>query len=715
MPPPGGFEPVKYKRNLPFRGPSGAVVLGAVLGVCAYGFYRVGKGNLERRELQREKVWSRIHLVPLLLAETDRDAYRRQQGALEYEKELMKDVKGWEVHSEESNQDESARLIMTSLALYRFASRAPLSRPRGWLALPPARIKATRVMPSPIPPSSSPATMSLPNYRPQDHQIKDLASFVDVHDIPSDPDSLIFGPLELEDTPLLSPYTHWDRPRDYNYNHPISPIMSDHTTSPCRASDFEIPDASPPSAFYDTPAFPPAFDEVQSLLDLDDCHLSQWLTEPHADPSSSSPIPIRGAQSDPQSPPSFIPYPDHAFPHNTSFSPDLAALQPLPRSLSPADGSDGYLSSPGLRLSSISPAETSLRPPQWASHLWDSSHYLASTSSGCQSVHHPPLSENPYTAKRQRFQPRRDTNPLATMFQSSSAPSPLQSNSPTMSRAYSRRADSVSVSDDRDATVRRKKKSPLEEPPKDDLSSEAPPLKSVLKQPKLAPSAWQLYFTDWIQRHQATSTRKLNVAQAAKEAGQEYANLTPEEKEPYKQRSLVLKQARERENAAYLRTLTPDDIKRENAFRTAQRKAGRSRKSNLKDPNAPKKPLSAYFMFLQRIRSDPVLVREIFGDEQETTKQSVLAAAKWRSMTDDERKPFLAQAEQEKLDYEAARRLYEEGTTGLGTNINFSILPGSPTESPFRALRNLKSEPFSSESESDGVATDDCANRYSRS
>lgn len=57
------------------------------------------------------------------------------------------------------------------------------------------------------------------------------------------------------------------------------------------------------------------------------------------------------------------------------------------------------------------------------------------------------------------------------------------------------------------------------------------PLKSILKQPKLAPSAWQLYFTDWIQRHQATSTRKLNVAQAAKEAGQEYASLTPEEKE----------------------------------------------------------------------------------------------------------------------------------------------------------------------------------------
>lgn len=49
------------------------------------------------RELQREKTWSRIHLVPLMLAEGDRDTYRRQQAALEREKEIMKDVKGWEV------------------------------------------------------------------------------------------------------------------------------------------------------------------------------------------------------------------------------------------------------------------------------------------------------------------------------------------------------------------------------------------------------------------------------------------------------------------------------------------------------------------------------------------------------------------------------------------------------------------------------------------
>lgn len=52
---------------------------------------------MHRRELQREKAWSRIHLVPLLLAESDRDVYRRDYAALEREREIMKDVPGWEV------------------------------------------------------------------------------------------------------------------------------------------------------------------------------------------------------------------------------------------------------------------------------------------------------------------------------------------------------------------------------------------------------------------------------------------------------------------------------------------------------------------------------------------------------------------------------------------------------------------------------------------
>jgi NADH dehydrogenase (ubiquinone) 1 alpha subcomplex subunit 13 len=56
--------------------------------------------GLMSRELKRESTWSRIHLVPLIMAEKDRDAYRRQQAALAKESVIMEGVEGWEVSHE---------------------------------------------------------------------------------------------------------------------------------------------------------------------------------------------------------------------------------------------------------------------------------------------------------------------------------------------------------------------------------------------------------------------------------------------------------------------------------------------------------------------------------------------------------------------------------------------------------------------------------------
>ncbi|KDN51196.1 hypothetical protein RSAG8_00825, partial [Rhizoctonia solani AG-8 WAC10335] len=192
------------------------------------------------------------------------------------------------------------------------------------------------------------------------------------------------------------------------------------------------------------------------------------------------------------------------------------------------------------------------------------------------------------------------------------------------------------------------------------------PTRSRLHPPKQAPSTWQIFFTEYLQDYKSTNPeRKLNVSQAAKDGGAAYKALSTGQKEIYKRKARLAKEEYERELAAWQRTLTPEDIRQENVFRSAQRKAGKSRRSNLKDPNAPKKPLSAYFMFLQWIRADPARVQDVFGDETETTRQSVLAASKWRDLSDAEKNPFLAQAEREKLEYEAARKEYEERTTGV--------------------------------------------------
>ncbi|KAH7100596.1 GRIM-19 [Auriculariales sp. MPI-PUGE-AT-0066] len=96
MPPSGGFEMIKYRRNLPTRGFGAYTILGAVSGIMLWGFWTVARARVEKVELEREKMWARIYLVPLLTAESDRDTFRRQHAVREREAAIMKNVPGWD-------------------------------------------------------------------------------------------------------------------------------------------------------------------------------------------------------------------------------------------------------------------------------------------------------------------------------------------------------------------------------------------------------------------------------------------------------------------------------------------------------------------------------------------------------------------------------------------------------------------------------------------
>lgn len=102
----------KLQRNLPARGFRPSVMLFGVAGLMTFGFWKVGKGIREQKydpltkpslwmpkselltlwgnsELAREKMWSRIHLIPLLTAEEDRDLVRRHYADQAREKKLL--------------------------------------------------------------------------------------------------------------------------------------------------------------------------------------------------------------------------------------------------------------------------------------------------------------------------------------------------------------------------------------------------------------------------------------------------------------------------------------------------------------------------------------------------------------------------------------------------------------------------------------------------
>jgi len=110
MPPVGGYEPVQYRRNLPARGFRPAYYLLGVGVIMTYGFYKYGIGIREAKyvhlvhqtgiphghlvdrvcsELAREKTWARIHLIPVLQAEEDRDQVRRYLADKARERELL--------------------------------------------------------------------------------------------------------------------------------------------------------------------------------------------------------------------------------------------------------------------------------------------------------------------------------------------------------------------------------------------------------------------------------------------------------------------------------------------------------------------------------------------------------------------------------------------------------------------------------------------------
>ncbi|XP_039084203.1 NADH dehydrogenase [ubiquinone] 1 alpha subcomplex subunit 13 isoform X1 [Hyaena hyaena] len=146
MPPPGGYGPIDYKRNLPRRGLSGllsswpappsghiphqppppdgqllrhrpmrrvwGVGLATVskkelhhcysmfavgIGTLLFGYWSMMKWNRERRRLQIEDFEARIALMPLLQAEKDRRVLQMLRENLEEEAIIMKDVPDWKV------------------------------------------------------------------------------------------------------------------------------------------------------------------------------------------------------------------------------------------------------------------------------------------------------------------------------------------------------------------------------------------------------------------------------------------------------------------------------------------------------------------------------------------------------------------------------------------------------------------------------------------
>lgn len=268
----------------------------------------------------------------------------------------------------------------------------------------------------------------------------------------SDSDQMLF---ELDDVSYNqdchSIHYPWDFGEPDNDVKPLFPFGEPHLLPP--NYDYHFSQSSPTDSYFDSGFYTPE-NSIDSPSFDNNLFLSNWMDDRDQElKQPSSPIPIPSPSADSQV--NFVPYlePSH-FPQDGGFSPaEYAALHPLPASASPASSFEDRFSIQRQRVDSISPQDTSLAVPDWATQLWDTPRSVHSSSSPRAISRPSPLSEG---TQRLRISSKRGSS---QMFQSASAPSfsPLSSSGASAIRPYSsRRVESAS--EDRDATVRRKRK-----------------------------------------------------------------------------------------------------------------------------------------------------------------------------------------------------------------------------------------------------------------
>lgn len=101
----------------------------------------------------------------------------------------------------------------------------------------------------------------------------------------------------------------------------------------------------------------------------------------------------------------------------------------------------------------------------------------------------------------------------------------------------------------------------------------------------------------------------------------------------------------EKELEAWQKSLTPDDIQRQNQFLAHQRKAGKKTvRRNIPVPDNMKRPLSAFFLFAQHLRANSQTTQPVYEFAKE-------AGAKWKALSAKEKEPFEEQARADKEEY----------------------------------------------------------------
>ncbi|KAI3459949.1 hypothetical protein Pfo_016612 [Paulownia fortunei] len=97
--------------------------------------------------------------------------------------------------------------------------------------------------------------------------------------------------------------------------------------------------------------------------------------------------------------------------------------------------------------------------------------------------------------------------------------------------------------------------------------------------------------------------------------------------------------------------------------RLAVKRKSKKEKKAAKDPNKPKRPPSAFFVFMEDFRKQ---YKEKHPNNKSVAAVGKAGGDKWKSLSEEEKAPFVAKAEKRKEEYERKMEAYNRKLTGGG-------------------------------------------------
>lgn len=194
-------------------------------------------------------------------------------------------------------------------------------------------------------------------------------------------------------------------------------------------------------------------------------------------------------------------------------------------------------------------------------------------------------------------------------------------------------------------------------------SKKGAPKKKVKKDPNepKKPKTSYFLFCDDMREQVSKELKEKNAAKVSQELGKRWKDIDPEEKKKYDEMYANAKKEYAKDFAEYKKN-KKEESESESESEDEESDSGskgkkKKKKTKAKDPNEPKRPLTAYLHFCNENRQK---VKEQNPDKSMIDVTKILSA-QWKSLSDEGKKKYNEMAAKNKAEYEKKMVEYKKG------------------------------------------------------